>query len=46
MTDTEISKLFPKEAEKKVLELWSCAGEGFAHARWKKRRFLCEQLRI
>jgi glycosyltransferase involved in cell wall biosynthesis len=28
MTDAEISKLFPKEAEKKVLELWSCAGEG------------------
>jgi hypothetical protein len=28
MTDAEISKLFPKGAEKKVRELWSCAGEG------------------
>jgi glycosyltransferase involved in cell wall biosynthesis len=28
MAETEISKLFPEEADRRVMELWSCAGEG------------------
>jgi glycosyltransferase involved in cell wall biosynthesis len=28
ITDDKISKLFPEGADKRVLELWSCAGEG------------------
>ena len=28
MTDAEVRKLFPEGTEKRVFELWSCAGEG------------------
>jgi glycosyltransferase involved in cell wall biosynthesis len=28
MADDKISELFPKETEKRVMELWGCAGEG------------------
>jgi glycosyltransferase involved in cell wall biosynthesis len=28
ITDEEISKFFPQASKKKVMELWSCAGEG------------------
>jgi hypothetical protein len=44
MTDAEISKLFPKEAEKKVLELWSCAGEGLRMLAGRSDGFPCKQL--